>query len=241
MSFVRIITALSALVAVSACAVPESMAPATTAIPATASTPIVTAPPPPAAPVASDDVALPPSPVVVHFNHGKADITGSTMQILWGLAPSLKAAAPTVIRIQGFTDSSGKASYNKVLSEKRAQAVADQLRKLGVAARVEVMGQGIVKGGKKGARDAAARRVEISWEPAAPAKTSAVSPVSSDTVSSQAEPHKAGSLGVAGAAPATDTAEAVSYAGFAPAADRSPLVTDWAATFEATGPPATLS
>lgn len=240
MRFIRIITALSALVAVSACAMPEPMAPATTAPQATASTPTVTAPPPPAAPVATDDAALPPSPVVVHFNHGKADITGSTMQVLWGLAPSLKAAAPAVIRIQGFTDASGKAAYNRTLSEKRAQAVADQLRKLGVTARVEVMGQGVIKGGKKGSRDAAARRVEISWEPAASAKTSAASPVSPDTVKSQTDRQDLGAIGIAGAAPATDAAEAVSYAGFTPAAGL-PLIADWAATREATGPPAILS
>lgn len=240
MRFIRIITALSALAAVSACAMPEPMAPTTTAAPATTSTPTVTAPPPPTASMATDDVALPPSPVVVHFNHGKADITGSTMQVLWGLAPSLKAAAPTVIRVQGFTDASGKAAYNKTLSEKRAQAVADQLRKLGVTARVEVMGQGVVKGGKKGSKDASARRVEISWEPVAPVKTSAASPVTPDTVKTQADPQDLGATGIAGAAPATDAAEAVSYAGFAPASG-SPLIANWAAMHEATGPPATLS
>ncbi|BAE51274.1 OmpA family protein [Paramagnetospirillum magneticum] len=239
MKLIHLITALTALVAVSACAEMEPMERPTT------STPMVTAPPPPAAPVpsapmAADDVALPPSPVVVHFNHAKADITGSTMQVLWGLAPALKAAEPGVIRVQGFTDASGKAAYNRILSEKRAQAVADQLRKLGVTARIEVSGQGIVKGGKKGHKDQGARRVEITWEPAAPAKASATSPVSSETVKAMADAPDLGLAGIAGAAPAAGAAEAVSYAGFAPVAG-SPLVTDWAVSFEATGPPATLS
>ena len=234
MNLIRLITALTALVAVSACAEMEPMERPTT------STPMVTAPPPPAAPVVADDVALPPSPVVVHFNHGKADITGSTMQVLWGLAPALKAAEPGVIRIQGFTDASGKAAYNQALSAKRAQTVADQLHKLGVTAKIEVVGQGVVKGGKKGAKDQGARRVEISWEPAAPAKTSATTPASSDTIKSMADAPDLGATAIAGAAPAAPAAEAVSYAGFAPASG-SPLVTDWAVSFEATGPPATLS
>ena len=240
MQFLRVITALTALVAVSACAEMEPMVPPTT------STPMVAVPPPPSAPVVStpmamDDVTLPPSPVVVHFDHGKADVTGSTMQVLWGLAPALKASQPGVIRIQGFTDSSGKAAYNKVLSEKRARAVADQLRKLGVAARIEVVGQGIIKGGKKGHKDQGARRVEISWEPAAATKTSAAAPVSPDTVKAMADAPDLGVAGIAGAAPAAnDAAEAVSYAGFMPVSG-APLATDWAVSFEATGPPATLS
>ncbi|EME70837.1 outer membrane protein [Paramagnetospirillum caucaseum] len=235
MKFLHLIAALTALAAVSACAEMEPMERSTTT-----STPIVAVPPPPTAPVVMDDVALPPSPVVVHFNHAKADITGSTMQVLWGLAPALKAAEPGVIRIQGFTDASGKASYNKTLSENRAQAVADQLRKLGVTARIEVVGQGIVKGGQKGAKDQGARRVEISWEPAVPAKTSATAPVSPDGVTSLADAPDLGAADIAGAAPAAPAAEAVSYAGFAPDSG-SPLAPDWAGTNGATGPPAVIS
>ncbi|KIL98878.1 Outer membrane protein A precursor [Paramagnetospirillum magnetotacticum MS-1] len=234
MKFLHVIAALSALVAVSACAEMEPMAPPT------ASTPMVAVPPPPPALVVRDDVALPPSPVVVHFNHAKADITGSTMQVLWGLAPALKAAEPGLIRIQGFTDSSGKAAYNQVLSEKRAQAVAEQLRKLGITARIEVTGQGIVKGGKKGQKDQGARRVEITWEPAAPAKTSSTAPVSPESVKTQTDAPDLGMTGIANTAPAAGVAEAVSYAGSLPVAG-SPLVTDWAVSSGATGPPVTLS
>lgn len=241
MRFLRVITVLSALAAVSACASTEPMGQPSASAPPTASTPMVSAPPPSAAPEVADDVALPPSPVVVHFEHGKADITGSTMQVLWGLAPSLKAASPSVIRVQGFTDASGKASFNKTLSEKRAQAVADQLRKLGITARVEVMGQGVVKGGKKGAKDQGARRVEISWEPSAPGKTSATAPISSPhSVKTMADAPDLGAPAVAGAAPVANAAEAGSYAGFTPAR-QSPTVTDWAVSNEATGPPILLS
>ncbi len=237
MRFLRVITVLSALAAVSACAATEPVA-------VTASSPAsVVAAPPPAptpAPTTVEEVAVPPQPVAVHFNHGKADITGSTMQVLWGLAPALKAAEPSVIRIQGFTDASGKAAYNRILSEKRAQAVADQLRKLGVTARIEVVGQGIVKGGKKGTKDQGARRVEIRWEPAASAKTSASVPVPSDTLKAQADAPDLGVNDIAGAAPAASAAEAVSYAGFTPVSG-SPLVADWATSREATGPPVILS
>lgn len=241
MRFLRVITVLSALAAVSACAATEPVA-----MTASSPAPVVAAPPPAPAPAMVEEVAVPPQPVAVHFNHGKADITGSTMQVLWGLAPALKAAEPSVIRIQGFTDASGKAAYNKILSEKRAQAVADQLRKLGVTARIEVVGQGIVKGGKTGTKDQGARRVEISWDPAV-AKTSTSAPVPSNTLWAQADTLKAqadapdpGVNGIAGAAPATSMAETVSYAGFIPVLG-SPPVTDWAVSCEATGPPATLS
>lgn len=240
MSFVRAITALAALVAVSACAAPEPVVSA----PPTTSTPTLAAPPPssvpaPSGPAVVDDAVLPPSPVVVHFAHGKADITGSTMQVLWGIAPALKAANPAVIRVQGFTDTSGKAAYNRILSEKRAQAVADQLRKLGITARVEVSGQGIVQGGKKGRKDASARKVEISWDAPASAKAAAVSapaPMSSDTVKAQSGTPEGAVTGLALAAPAAPVAEPAAYGIIAPAAEASPGAY-WAAPFEATGPP----
>lgn len=233
MSFVRAITALTALVAVSACAAPEPVVSA----PPTTSTPMVAAPPPSSAPVAADDAVLPPSPVVVHFAHGKADITGSTMQVLWGLAPALKAANPAVIRVQGFTDASGKAAYNRLLSEKRAQAVADQLRKLGITARVEVSGQGVVQGGKKGRKDANARKVEISWDAPASAKSAAApAPVSSDTVKAQSDAPEGAAMSLVLAVPAAPAAELAAYGLIVPAAEASPGAY-WAASFEATGPP----
>jgi outer membrane protein OmpA-like peptidoglycan-associated protein len=169
MRFLRILTALTALAAVSACATPEPMASAPPPPPVTLPAPV------PAPPVIS-------GPVVVHFGLNKSDITASTMQVLYAAAQEMKAAKPSVIRIHGFTDSSGKAVYNKMLSEKRAKAVADQLAKLGITARVEVMGQGLVKPVMKGKKDQAARRVEITWE--APAKSAAAPPATADTISS---------------------------------------------------------
>jgi hypothetical protein len=203
---------------------------------------MVAAPPPPSAPLpsgsaAADDAVLPPSPVVVHFAHGKADITGSTMQVLWDIAPALKAANPAIIRVQGFTDASGKAAYNRLLSEKRAQAVADQLRKLGITARVEVSGQGIVPGGKKGRKDSAARKVEISWEAPASAKAAAApAPASSDTVTAHSDAPEGAVVGLGQAVPATPAAEFAASGFIAPAAEASPGAY-WAPPFEATGPP----
>ncbi len=46
-------------------------------------------------------------------------------------------------RIVGHTDSTGSASYNQKLSEKRASAVADTLQRLGVSPeQISVSGQG---------------------------------------------------------------------------------------------------
>lgn len=235
MRLIRVISALAALAAVSACAATESSAPPAISVATTASTPTVTAPPPSPAPVAVDDAVSAPSPAVVHFAHGKADITGSTMQVLWGLAPALKAADPAVIRVAGFTDSSGKAAYNRLLAEKRAAVVADQLRKLGVTAKIEVVSGGIVKAGKKGVKDAAARKVEISWE--AGPKAASAAPLTSDQTVASASDAPAKALGSTAALTSADpVAASAVFAGETHEA-RSLEVAVWVAIPEATGPP----
>lgn len=118
----------------------------------------------------------------VHFDHDSADIRASAMQILHGAAQIAKQVGPATIRITGYTDARGRKSYNQKLSERRAAAVADQFRKLGVnVAAVEVRGMGAADPVKtvsgKAPRD---RRVEIVFEGAparAAAQTHAISPL----------------------------------------------------------------
>jgi OOP family OmpA-OmpF porin len=108
-------------------------------------------------------------PLVIYFDYNKADINASAMQVLHDAAPALKTVAPMVIRINGFTDTVGGKPYNKTLSEKRAKAVADQLKKLGVeGVTVEVAGFGkdkLAVPTKNNVKEQRNRRAEVTWEP----------------------------------------------------------------------------
>jgi len=46
------------------------------------------------------------------------------------------------IEVVGFTDDSGSSDYNKQLSLKRAQSVANRLKELGMTNKVNVIGRG---------------------------------------------------------------------------------------------------
>ncbi|HSV30175.1 MAG TPA: OmpA family protein, partial [Candidatus Omnitrophota bacterium] len=124
--------------------------------------PVVAAPQP--APV-DPEIANAPRSFTVYFDSNKADIRASAMQIIyeaWQVAGKVK---PVTIRIHGYTDAAGNAAHNQKLSERRAQAVADQLAKLGLKVAVEVKGFGesapAVKGKKSLKQN---RRVEITFE-----------------------------------------------------------------------------
>ncbi|MBC7905834.1 MAG: OmpA family protein [Rhodospirillaceae bacterium] len=132
-------------------------------------TPTVQAQAAPSAPVSVATPALAaPRSFVVHFDFDSADIRASAMQILYEASQVAGKAKPTAIRIHGFTDASGKDSYNQRLSERRAKAVADQLTTLGVkVATVETKGFGkanpATKTKTKG-KSKDNRRVEIVFE-----------------------------------------------------------------------------
>lgn len=87
------------------------------------------------------------------------------MQILYGAAQELHGQRITSVRVVGYTDASGRRTFNQRLSQQRAEAVADQLRKLNLhAPQIAVVGAGEVPPhGKKAKRSRAAedRRVEI--------------------------------------------------------------------------------
>ena len=120
----------------------------------------------PPAPVAQAPALA--QPLVVLFDYNKSEITASAMQQLYDAAPALKAAKPTVIHIHGFTDTVGGKPYNKTLSVKRAQAVAAQLKKLGVdGVTVDIVGFGKEKLAvptKNNVKEQRNRRAEVTWE-----------------------------------------------------------------------------
>jgi len=87
------------------------------------------APPPPAPPA-------PPPPTkqvyLVFFDWDKYNITPEGMQIIQVAANQYKSGGRVTIQVTGYTDTSGSASYNQRLSERRANAVATALERLGV-------------------------------------------------------------------------------------------------------------
>ena len=126
----------------------------------------VTPPPPPPAPA---PVAAPtPAPVrtyLVFFDWDKADLTARARQIIAEAAQASTRVQTTRIEVDGYTDKSGTPAYNQTLSVRRANTVAAELVRLGVA-KSEIFVQGF--GENKplvptadGVREPQNRRVEI--------------------------------------------------------------------------------
>jgi OOP family OmpA-OmpF porin len=88
------------------------------------------APPPPAPP------APPPPPThqvyLVFFDWDKYNITPEGQQIIVLAANQYKSGGRVQIQVNGYTDTTGSFGYNQRLSERRANAVAAALERLGV-------------------------------------------------------------------------------------------------------------
>ena len=67
--------------------------------------------------------------LTVEFKSGSARLTPADEKVLTSLGEALTSATlkPCCFEIQGHTDSVGKASYNKRLSQRRAEAVVEYL------------------------------------------------------------------------------------------------------------------
>ena len=124
------------------------------------------APPPVEAPAAV------PAPVpaaartyLVFFDWDRADLTDRARQIIAEAAQATSRVQVTRIEVNGNTDTTGTARYNQGLSERRANAVANELVRLGVP-RQAITAQGfgftrlLVPTGP-GVREPQNRRVEI--------------------------------------------------------------------------------
>lgn len=101
----------------------------------------------------------------VTFATDSANISSSYYATLNSVALVLKKYNRTTVRVAGFTDNTGSASHNQVLSEQRAQSVASYLMSQGVSAnRFNVVGFGqrnpVASNGTAEGR-AMNRRVEI--------------------------------------------------------------------------------
>jgi outer membrane protein OmpA-like peptidoglycan-associated protein len=77
------------------------------------------------------------------FNVGRSDINQQAVSTLGEIGLTLKKYNRSLVDVLGHTDSTGTEAVNKILSEKRAQAVAALLRSRGVApARIATRGYG---------------------------------------------------------------------------------------------------
>jgi outer membrane protein OmpA-like peptidoglycan-associated protein len=121
------------------------------------------------APVAPAPVAAPaPAPsrtYLVFFDWDRADLTARARQIIAEAAQASTRVATTRIEVDGHADRSGTAVYNQGLSMRRAQAVAGELVRLGVARNsIDIMAFGDTKPlvpTAAGVREPQNRRVEI--------------------------------------------------------------------------------
>jgi outer membrane protein OmpA-like peptidoglycan-associated protein len=126
------------------------------------------APPPAAAPAPAPVAAPAPAPArsyLVFFDWDKADLTDRAKSIVKEAADNSTHVQVTRIEVNGYTDTSGKPSYNQGLSVRRAQAVAGELVRDGVPqSEIAIQGFGethlLVSTGP-GVREPQNRRVEI--------------------------------------------------------------------------------
>jgi len=116
--------------------------------------------------------AAPPAPppiarrvFLVFFDWDRSTITPEGMAIIQQAAAAFRAGGPVTIQVTGYTDASGSVGYNQRLSERRANAVAQAMEKLGVPRnQMAVSGRG--KNDQRvptadGVREPQNRRVEI--------------------------------------------------------------------------------
>jgi len=79
----------------------------------------------------------------VLFDYNSASLRSASRSSLREMANVFEQYPNTTLAVEGFTDSTGPASYNERLSERRAASVANYLENLGVrGSRVETIGYG---------------------------------------------------------------------------------------------------
>ena len=93
-----------------------------------------TPPPPVVAPAPAPAAAPAPARTfLVFFDFDRADLTDRARQIIAEAATNAQRVGTTRIEVSGHADRSGTPQYNQRLSERRAQAVAAELERRGVA------------------------------------------------------------------------------------------------------------
>jgi len=88
---------------------------------------------PPPAPVAPAAAPAPARTFLVFFDFDRADLTDRARQIIAEAATNSQRAGTTRIEVSGHADTVGTPQYNQALSVRRANAVAAELERRGVA------------------------------------------------------------------------------------------------------------
>ena len=118
-----------------------------------------------AAPIVPAPLAAPARTYLVFFDWDRADLSMRARQIVAEAASASAHVQTTRIEVDGYTDLSGSASYNKGLSVRRGENVAAELVRDGVAREeIAVVGFGEANplvATAKGVREPQNRRVEI--------------------------------------------------------------------------------
>ncbi|MGB0630389.1 MAG: OmpA family protein [Alphaproteobacteria bacterium] len=102
---------------------------------------------------------------MVYFGFNSATLDTEAQSVVGTAADVIKSTKPKVVSVTGHTDRAGSGSYNSMLAEKRANAVAAQLGKMGVSGRVLTIGSlgenANAVPTKDGMKESGNRRVEI--------------------------------------------------------------------------------
>jgi outer membrane protein OmpA-like peptidoglycan-associated protein/opacity protein-like surface antigen len=80
-------------------------------------------PPPPAPVPVPEAVPCSPGPFIVFFEWNKSDITPEAASILDNAVTQYQSCGSAQVQLAGYTDTSGAASYNQGLSQRRADSV----------------------------------------------------------------------------------------------------------------------
>lgn len=140
--------------------VPAPPAPAPVAAPPP---PVVVAPPPPPRPTCNT------GPYIVFFDFDRSDITAEAASILNNAVTAYANCGNARVMLAGHTDTSGRATYNEALAERRNASVRSYMTGRGVAAG-QITGEAFGESQPRvptadGVREAQNRRVEVTYGP----------------------------------------------------------------------------
>jgi iron complex outermembrane receptor protein len=122
----------------------------------------------PYTPPAPQAVAPAPKSYMVFFDFNKSDLTPQAVEIVDTAAKNAGPAKVTQLTVTGHTDTVGSDAYNMRLSKRRAESVAAELEKQGIASsEIEIIAKGkrdLLVPTKDGVREPQNRRVQIVYD-----------------------------------------------------------------------------